>query len=158
MFDLERAVAEWIATVHARGCRADEDATELADHLYCEIDRARATGLGDEEAFAAAVARLGTAVELGAEHGKNRRLAGLLCRYSERLDPSASPEQRRLLLGHAWIWAALMIASALVMAASEARDHFVILLTTVLVPLWWASDRLLRRALRTVHPLERWPR
>jgi hypothetical protein len=155
MFDLDREVATWSATVHAERCRsaAGEGMAELQDHLYCEIDRGRAAGLSDEEAFRAAIARLGTASALTAENAKNRSALGTVCRVASRLDGPewTSPEYRRLLLAHAVIWASLMIASAIVLKKTGASQGFVLLLTTLFIPLWQASDQLLRHALRKRH-------
>ena len=148
MFDLEREVAAWSATVHAERCQPAASVAELSDHLYCEIDQARATGLSEEEAFRAAVARIGSPSALTAEHAKNRSALGTVCRVAAKLDgSSSSPEQRRLLVAHALIWAALMIASAL-MLKKTASEVSVLMLITIFIPLSWASEQLLRRAFR----------
>lgn len=149
MFDLDREIATWSAAVHAERCQPADSVAELSDHLYCEIDRARATGLSEEEAFHAAIARLGSTPELSAEHAKNRSALGSACRVAARLDgPGFNSEHRRLLLSHAMIWAALIIASALVLKKSTSTELSAWLLTGMFVPLWLASDRILRAALR----------
>jgi len=149
MFDLKREVAAWSASVLAERCEPGPGVAELTDHLYCEIDRARETGLSEEEAFRAATARLGTTSVLAAEHAKNRSLLSPVCRVAAKFGSSAaSPAQRRFLTTHALLWAALMIASALMLAVTPARDIYGLLLTVVFLPLWWASDQLLRKALR----------
>jgi hypothetical protein len=63
-------------------------------------------------------------------------------------DRRGSPEHRRLLLAHAVVWAALMIASALVLKTTTTPESFVWLLTLVFLPLSWASEQILRRAIR----------
>ncbi|MCU1348966.1 MAG: hypothetical protein JWO56_1996, partial [Acidobacteria bacterium] len=88
MFDLDREVASWSAKVHAERCQPAAGVAELTDHLYCEIDRGRARGLSDEEAFRAAIARVGSAPELTTEHAKNRSALGTVCRVAARLDGS----------------------------------------------------------------------
>jgi len=131
MFDLDREVATWSAAVHAGRCQAaaGEGVTELSDHLYCEIERGRAAGLSDEEAFRAAVARMGTSGELTAEIAKNRSPLGAVCRIAAKLDGPmpASAEDRRLLTAHAVVWATLMIASSMVLTTTapshEAADR-----------------------------------
>jgi hypothetical protein len=143
MFDLDREVTAWSAAIHATGCRSAAEVAELSDHLYCEIDRARAEGLSDEGAFRAAVARVGSARELMAEHAKNRSALGTVCQVAARLDGVANPDHRPFLLAHAVIWAALIIASSLVLPKAVAVWFLV-----VASPLWWASDQLLRAALR----------
>jgi hypothetical protein len=149
MFDLDREVAAWSAAVYAERCQPAAGVEELSDHLYCEIDRARGEGLSEEEAFNAAIARLGSAPELKAEHAKNRSALGAACQVVAKADRlGASPEYRRLLLAHALVWAAVMIASALVLKKTAAPETFGWLLIGVFFPLWWASDQILRRAVR----------
>jgi hypothetical protein len=149
MFDLDQEVAAWSAKVHAERCQPAAGVAELTDHLYCEIDRGRAAGLSDEAAFYAAIARLGSASNLTAEHAKNRSALGTVCQIAAKLDgPVMSAENRRLLLAHAVIWAALMIAVAIVIKRSSMRTEYDWLLTTIFIPLWLASDQILQRALR----------
>jgi hypothetical protein len=156
MFDLDREVATWSAAVHAERCQsaAGKGVAELSDHLYCEIERGRAAGLSDEEAFRTAIARLGAASELTAENAKNRSALGTVCQVAAKLDGPASTslEHRRLLLAHAVIWAALLIASSLVLKKTGASEASALLLTVIFIPLWQASDQLLRRALRKRAP------
>jgi hypothetical protein len=152
MFDLDREVAAWSAALQAGRCSAvaHKGAAELADHLYCEIESGRAAGLSDEAAFRAATARLGGAPALTAENAKNRSVFGTVCRVAAKLDGPlpTDPEHRRLLLAHAVIWAALMIASSLVLKKTGGSETSGLLLTVVFIPLWQASDRILRRVLR----------
>lgn len=152
MFDLEREVAAWSAAVHAERCQPAASVAELSDHLYCEIDRARAEGFSDEEAFRTAIARAGSLSELTAEHAKNRSALGAACQLMAKLDRSgSSPENRRLLLVHAFIWAVLLIASTLVLKKAAAPPVWGWLPTVIFIPLWQASDQILRLALRRRH-------
>lgn len=147
MFDLDREVANWTAAVYAARCRPDAGVAELTDHLYCEIDRAREEGLSDEEAFRAAVARLGSVPQLVAENAKNRSALGTVCEVVARVEGSLTREQRRLLNVHAFIWAvAMIVTSAMVKRTVPNLSAWFLL--TALLSLWWASDQLLRRALR----------
>lgn len=146
MFDLDREVASWSAALQGERCHDAARVAELTDHLYCEIDRAREEGLSDEEAFRTAVARIGSVAELTEEHAKNR---SMVCAVAAKIEPPVSnPEHRGPLIAHALIWASLIIASSLLFSKSEAPNFYGYLLTGVFVPLWWASDRLLRSALR----------
>jgi hypothetical protein len=149
MFDIDREVATWSAAVHAERCRSSAPVAELSDHLYCEIERARAEGLSDEAAFRMAIARVGSSAELTAEHAKNGSALGSVCQVAVKIDRSSSPEHRRLLLGHALVWAALIIVCAIVLKQSGASEVFAWLLIVAFVPLWLASDQLMQRALRT---------
>jgi hypothetical protein len=149
MFNLDREVAAWSAAVHAERCQPSAGIAELTDHLYCEIDRARAEGLSDEEAFRTAVARVGSAPELTAEHAKNRSALGAACQVALKLDgPGFNSEHRGLLAAHAAIWAALMIVLALVLRKATSPELSAWLLIGILIPLWLASDQILRAALR----------
>jgi hypothetical protein len=147
MFDLDREVANWTAAVYAARCRPEAGVTELTDHLYCEIDRAREEGLSEEEAFHAAVARLGSVPELIAENAKNRSAFGTVCEVVAKAERSLTPEHRRLLNVHAFIWAVAMIVTSAIVKRT-VPNVTAWLLVTALIPLWWTSDQLLRQALR----------
>mgnify|MGYP000869452957 CR=1 FL=1 len=147
MFDLKAAVDTWSQTVRAGRCEGTESVDELTDHLYCEIDRARAEGLPDEQAFAAAVARMGAPKALVAEQAKNRTLRQTVCALETR-DANLPSAGRSLLLAHAILWAAVILAASILLSKSSASTAFAFLLTGVLVPAWWASELLLRRGLR----------
>ncbi len=56
---------------------------------------------------------------------------------------------RRALIGNSLIWAALMIATALVLTSFDnANEVLRYLLPVIYVPLWFASDQLLRSVIR----------
>ncbi|MEA2572400.1 MAG: hypothetical protein QOI24_4401 [Acidobacteriota bacterium] len=146
MFDLNREVAAWSAAVYAERCGAAASVAELSDHLYCEIDLGRAAGLSDEEAFRTAVARLGTASELSAENAKNRSALGAVCAVAAKLEDPVSRRHRGLMIAHALLWATLMIALSVILKKTELVAWTMLV---ILVPMWWASERLLRRAMVT---------
>jgi len=56
----------------------------------------------------------------------------------------------RLTIANAIIWAALMLATALIFttAGADAADSYGYLLTVIMIPLWIASDQVIRRAMR----------
>jgi hypothetical protein len=149
MFDLNRAVALWSASVQGDACRNKARSAELEDLLHCEFERARAGGLADEQAFAAAVRIVGSAQSLSAELAKDRPWWRRACAALLRLERHDSEQGARgLLLAHSLLWAALMIALALLVRRSSAPVAFGGMLTGVLVPMAWTSDRILRQALR----------
>ena len=149
MFDLEKEVLAWSEAMQVEGCRKSASSEELVDHLYCEIDRARKAGLSDEEAFAGAVVKLGKKQDLSQEHAKNRSLFGTACAAVARYErASGDGPGRQLLIAHAIVWAALMIALSAVLSKAAAPATQGWLLTGVMVPCWWASELVLRRALR----------
>jgi hypothetical protein len=147
MFDLEREVAAWSATVYADRCRRAESVAELNDHLWCEIERGRAAGMTDAAAFAAAVAKVGEASALAAEVARSRSWLAAAWAAVVRHE-RASQGHRGLFVAHGLVWAALMIAVAVALKSATAPSTFLWLLIGVLVPGQWASELILRRALR----------
>jgi hypothetical protein len=149
MFDLDREVRAWSAQVHAERCQRSMGVDELVDHLHCEIDRVRATGMSDEDAFRAAVMRLGSISDLSAEHAKNRSALGTACEFAQAIERTpAKAEHRWLLISNAILWAALMIAASMVLAKAASPEISGSTLALMMVPLWWASDQILRQAMR----------
>jgi hypothetical protein len=149
MFELKKAVESWSRAVIASSCRDAERMAEMADHLYCEIERARIQGMSDEQAFAAAVARVGSAGTLANEHAKNRSVLAVSCATLASFERGAGgSEHRGFLLVHAFLWASLMVATALVLHKASTPAALSFLLVVVLIPLHWASEQLLRRALQ----------
>ncbi len=76
-FDLDREVTAWCRAVHPYGWNRRARREELADHLYCEIERLQAAGLSQQAAFRAATTQLGEVAELQSEHTKNATLLSL---------------------------------------------------------------------------------
>jgi hypothetical protein len=74
------------------------------------------------------------------------------CRAATPTPRGSSMERRRLLLAHGFVWAALMIASALLLKKAAAPETYAWLLTLVFIPLSFASEQILRRALRLSDP------
>lgn len=149
MIDLDREVTAWSNAAAAAGCAGAERAAELRDHLYSEIEAARSRGLSDEQAFAAAVAKLGTPAQLAAEHAKNRTALGVVCSAvsrDERLAGRGVP--RAVLRAHALTWAAVMVSLSFLMVRVGVRKDTAWVLSSVLIPLWYASELLVRRWLR----------
>lgn len=148
MFELEREVRAWSETVYATRCRSAASVAELSDHLYCEIDRARAEGMSDEQAFTAAVAKLGSAGELAAEHAKGRSwLARFYASEVRAARGLSGPKQAWLLVAHAILWGAVILATALVMKRSGGSQAAQTVILFILVPSWLGSEQILRAAL-----------
>jgi hypothetical protein len=159
LFDLEKEVTTWSRDVHADRCRNADEVAELADHLLCEIEQLKASRsksdrgpLSDEQAFKIAVANLGGRRGLTAEHAKNRSRVGALwakvVRYERAQSAGLTREHGRLLAAHAILWAVLIATSALALSKAGAKDA-ASWLFTVWIPLWFASEMVLRRALRS---------
>ena len=129
MFDLDREIHAWSTRERARRCGRTPAVAELEDHLHCEVERLRGTGMPVEEAFRAATASLERNIDLGGGRGNAR-----------------GP-----LLANAFLWAALIVGSAILLHDRADGTAVGLLVTVVMVPLWWASDHLLRRVLRPNH-------
>jgi hypothetical protein len=70
MFDLEQAVKKWRQRMRAAGVKAPVPLDELESHLREDIERQTRSGLSAEQAFAAAVERIGGAGALKREFAK----------------------------------------------------------------------------------------
>jgi putative ABC transport system permease protein len=70
MFDLEKAIGDWMKNLRKIETFEDGTIAELESHLRDEIDRLIKVGLSDEEAFKKAVAIVGTAESIGLEYYK----------------------------------------------------------------------------------------
>ena len=149
MINLEKDVRQWSEAALAGRCADGAAAAELADHLWCEIERARSRGASDEEAFARATSALGSRRELAAEFARNRSFAGRGCAIAARLDDS-KPGERKYLIAHAILWATMIVAGAVIAKTSGAgtSSNFQWMLLVILIPGWIASERILRKALR----------
>lgn len=109
----------------------------------------RADGRSDEQAFTTAVAAIGPVSALVAEQAKNHSRFGRACAAVGRFDRRGSAGGRRgPLLAHSLLWAALLIATAMFLPKGTQRTESGMFLILVLVPTWWASEQILRRALR----------
>jgi len=69
-FDLNRAIKDWRARVANSPALRNENVDELESHLRDSVNRLRAAGLGEEEAWTAANRNLGECEELEHEFAK----------------------------------------------------------------------------------------
>jgi len=129
MFDLDREVKAWCSGILPDDCAQSDKRQELEDHLYSEIARLETRGLSQEQAFTTATDRMGEAKMLMSEYSKNRSFVSRLCALDRRLSgtgaltsPSLRKKANRLLIGHAILWAAAMLATAFVLRQSEAAN------------------------------------
>ena len=72
MFKLENAIQTWKRRLRSNPAFEDGDVTELESHLRDEIDRLKAEGLSEEEAFDRAAAEIGEPEPIGDELYKSR--------------------------------------------------------------------------------------
>lgn len=146
MFDLEREIANWSATLSQR-CGREADVAELEDHLRATFEGLSADGMPPEKAFGLAVNRIGNIAEIDAEYEKNRsplaRFHSRLARWDRSLS-RGSGRQREL--GLAIIFASLIIAFSILLADANVSDSSAILYVIIVAgPLWLASRMLLSR-------------
>ncbi|MES2148870.1 MAG: permease prefix domain 1-containing protein [Pseudomonadota bacterium] len=116
MFQLDLAVRQWCAGAPERVRE------ELADHLYCEVEAGLACGLGEEQAFEAALARLGAPGALAAEFLKFNQEQAMT---SERIGPVVQ----------GILWASAIVATALLVPDSRALQNLLALMGLVAVVL-----------------------
>jgi len=75
MFNLEQAIKEWKKTLQKHETFEDGLVADLELQLRDTFEALKSEGLGEEEAFRMAVAKLGTPEAIAAEYRKNRALA-----------------------------------------------------------------------------------
>jgi len=154
MFQTEKEVRAWCASIVPDDCGQDRHLDELEDHLLSEIERLRATGLGEEQAFNAAIKRMGEAKMLMSEYSKNRSFVSRLCALDRKLsgtgmitDPTLRKQAKRLILGHAILWAAALVACTVLFLDSENVNT---MSTLVIIPLWFASYLLITNTFKAL--------
>jgi len=147
MSEIEKRVREWCTSIVPDGCVQDGHLEELEDHLLSEIERLQATGLDQEQAYTTAIERMGEAKMLMSEYSKNRSFVARLCELDRKLsgtdaitDPTLRKQARRLILGHAILWAAGLIACTILVLDAENVNTMA---TLVFIPLWFASYLLI---------------
>jgi hypothetical protein len=152
MNELDRKVAEWCERIHLDRCwyRSKDSVEELQDHLYSEIEHLMTDGMNEDAAFDAATRKLGNIHDLEREFSRNRSWLGRLSRNIALSECGVSKKERKMRMANSMIWAVLMIASALVLRNIDvdAGKVSAYLLIVVFVPLWFASDQLIRKAAR----------
>ena len=57
-------------------------------------------------------------------------------------------KKQKFILANAVIWASLILATALIVTRVDSENAFSYALIVVFIPLWFASDQLVRKALR----------
>jgi hypothetical protein len=148
MFNLDAEIDALSNRVYASRCRNAAHVAELRDHLYCEIEQLRARGMSDEQAFAAASAKFGAGSAFASELAKNLTPVELFCEWAARYDRGiADPRWRSVFIAHGAIWAVVMLAAAIAIKHSHMSEGWSWLFTTMMIPLWYASEQVLRDVL-----------
>ncbi len=158
MFQLDQEVRAWCAAIVPADSAQNENLAELEDHLLSEIEGLQATGLSEEQAFATATERMGETKMLMTEYSKNRSFISRLCELDRKLsgtgtitDPTLRKQANRLILGHAILWAAALIAAAIMLEDAENMNTMT---TLVMIPLWFASYLLITSAFNALRKVD----
>ena len=95
-------IHEWCEAVLAQSGNSTASIDELADHLYCEIERLMAEGLSATDAFTVATEQMGDSNLLRTEFAKNRNIfTKLVCaiqafetnNFTEDITPAIGPKK-----------------------------------------------------------------
>ncbi|HUU04568.1 MAG TPA: permease prefix domain 1-containing protein, partial [Patescibacteria group bacterium] len=73
MFDLKKAINDWKRSLRKLESLEDGTIMELESHLLDEFDKQRQNGLAEEEAFSAAIKKIGRPEDVGTEYFKESR-------------------------------------------------------------------------------------
>ncbi|HUU04671.1 MAG TPA: ABC transporter permease [Patescibacteria group bacterium] len=73
MFDLKEAINDWKRSLRKLESFEDGAIAELESHLLDEFDKQRQNGLAEEEAFSAAIKKIGRPEDVGGEYFKESR-------------------------------------------------------------------------------------
>ncbi len=144
MRDLEQQISEWRRQMRAAGIKASKLLDELESHLRDDMEQQMRSGAGEEEAFAAAVRRMGRATELHSEFQK------------VPLHTIMKPETHKFAREILCMIAIIAVGMALVLPAfAQWRAHELLAGTDVviamvgagmvLVSILWAATRSLKR-------------
>lgn len=76
MFNLERAIVEWRRQMLSAGIKSPEPLDELENHLRDDVEQKIRSGLGEQQAFDAAVQQVGCANAIKTEFKKIRATEG----------------------------------------------------------------------------------
>lgn len=116
MFNLDHEISAWCRSIYPNWWDRSARVAELADHLYCEVERLQAEGLSEEEAFVSATKRMGDVDALIVEHAKNRSFLLASCdnfaNYLEKWRSSMSPKKASMLI----IVSSLICAGAILLS------------------------------------------
>lgn len=147
MFNLDREIQAWCRSIYPNWWEGSARVAELADHLYCEVERLQAEGLTAEEAFAHATKRMGDVNTLIVEHAKNRSFVLASCdnfvRYLDEWRRSMSPKKASMLI----IVVSLICAGAIILSTYLMVDtqfeEYTQTVMFLLIALWFIPYSLL---------------
>lgn len=134
MFDLDNAVENWCNKVVSHNIWDADKIDELKDHLYCIIEQDVNSGTDEKLAFEKATSDLGyPEAEIKVSSGR-AKIIQRICRVLNKIEGNSSSDSP-LVLGHAIIWASVMLAMALVVDDKDTNGAVLMILTLG----WFAS-------------------
>ncbi|WP_282146339.1 hypothetical protein [Alteromonas stellipolaris] len=138
MFDLDNAVENWCNKVVSHNIWDADKIDELKDHLYCIIEQDVNSGTDEKLAFEKATSDLGyPEAEIKASSGR-ANIIQRICRVLNKIEGNSSSDSP-LVIGHAIIWASVMLAMALVVKDKDANGAVLLILLLG----WFASFTIL---------------
>ena len=110
----------------------------MKDHLYCIIEQDVNSGTDEKLAFEKATSDLGyPEAEIKASSGR-AKIIQRICRVLNKIEGNSSSDSP-LVIGHAIIWASVMLAMALVVKDKDANGAVLLILLLG----WFASFTIL---------------
>jgi hypothetical protein len=109
MFDIEKSFAEWRMQMLAAGVKSPVPLVELETHLREDVEMEMLAGANAERAFERATRKIGLAGEISDEFDKT---SGNAARATNR----NTFMHKRYLIANAVLWAAAILASAVIHA------------------------------------------
>ena len=138
MFDLDNAVENWCNKVVSHNIWDADKIDELKDHLYCIIEQDVNSGTDEKLAFEKATSDLGyPEAEMKAYSGR-AKIVQRICRVLNKIEGNPSSDSP-LVIGHAIIWASVMLAMALVVEDKDTNGAVLMILMLG----WFASFMVL---------------
>jgi len=134
MFNLSKAVDDWCNNVVAYDIWDADKIDELKDHLYCIIEAEVKAGCSEQQAFENATQSMGYARNESSEVQERARIVQGVCRVLKKIEGRSSGESP-LIIGHAVIWASVMLATAMVINNKETGQSVMM----ILILGWFAS-------------------
>ncbi len=140
MFNLDLAVHQWCAQVLHNHAMSTSKMDELKDHLYSSIEERVAQGQTEQQAFEQSINTLGDSEQLREHFEADLTFFNKLCAIEYGEVGDMSPEigvqmmknYRKLMITNAILWAAAIIAVALITQEHEGMGMNITLLLTII--------------------------
>ncbi|WP_286263088.1 permease prefix domain 1-containing protein [Thalassotalea atypica] len=141
MFNLELAIHQWCVRVLQSHSIKNNKIDELKDHLYCSVEALQAEGLSEQDAFNQAINKLGEDKTLKESYDTNLTALNKLCafEYGKVGDFAGSTSgdnlmkiYKKTMLTNAVLWAAAMIATAIILRGNEEQAQPILFILVAL--------------------------